>query len=153
MLRDADYQVQSSVIDALVQLADASAVPQLIELLGDDFDLARRAAVEVLNAVATPEAIQDLVRALGDEDWWVRARAADALGSLGGEKVVLAAAGLLQVGGELALDLLVVRGRLGGRHAPRQRQQRGRGDHHRDHPPNACHHAATVPPDVCPLRL
>jgi serine/threonine-protein kinase len=35
------------------------------------------------------------VRALRDEDWWVRVRAADALGSLGGDKVVEGVIGLL----------------------------------------------------------
>jgi serine/threonine-protein kinase len=49
-----------------------------------------------LNDVATADAIQDLVRALRDQDWWVRVRAADALGTLGGEKVVDAVMGLMR---------------------------------------------------------
>jgi serine/threonine-protein kinase len=70
-------------------------VPCLLDVLRDESEYVRRAAVEVLNQVATTEAIQDLVRAMRDEDWWVRVRAADALGTLGGEKVVDAVCHLL----------------------------------------------------------
>ena len=42
----------------------------------------------MLNQVVTTEAIKDLVSALRDADWWVRVRAADALGTLGGPKVI-----------------------------------------------------------------
>src|SRR5690349_2445098 len=87
-LRDQDIKVQTAAIEALVSLADVSAVPHLLDALKDDSEYVRRGAVEVLNEVITPEAIKDLVNALRDADWWVRARSADALGTLGGPKVV-----------------------------------------------------------------
>jgi serine/threonine-protein kinase len=52
--------------------------------------------------VITPEAIKDLVAALRDADWWVRARSADALGTLGGPKVVDAVLGLTKDPDEFA---------------------------------------------------
>lgn len=60
----------------------------LIEVLKDENEYARRAAVEVLNSIGTAKDIKHLLQAIKDDDWWVRTRAADALGKIGGPRVV-----------------------------------------------------------------
>jgi serine/threonine-protein kinase len=52
--------------------------------------------VEILNEVGSPSAIKDLLGALRDKDWWVRVRAADALGSIGGPAVIEAVLELIK---------------------------------------------------------
>ena len=56
----------------------------LIEVLKDENEYARRAAVEVLNSLGTSKDIKHLLQVIKDDDWWVRTRAADALGKIGG---------------------------------------------------------------------
>jgi HEAT repeat protein len=63
-------------------------IKYLIEILQDDSEYIRRAAVEVLNEIGDERAIKELLSAMRDEDWWVKVRAADALGSIGGPRVV-----------------------------------------------------------------
>jgi serine/threonine-protein kinase len=92
-LRDPDLHVQVAVVGALHELADVTAVPGLVNLLGDESEHVRRGAVEVLNR--SPRR-PSRICALRDADWWVRVRAADALGTLGGERVVAAATSLLR---------------------------------------------------------
>jgi serine/threonine-protein kinase len=60
----------------------------LIDILKDENENARRAAVEVLNEVGTAVSVKHLLAAIKDSDWWVRSRAADALGKIGGPKVI-----------------------------------------------------------------
>jgi serine/threonine-protein kinase len=60
----------------------------LIEILKDENENARRAAVEVLNEVGNANSVKHLLGSLKDSDWWVRSRAADALGKIGGPKVI-----------------------------------------------------------------
>ena len=60
----------------------------LIEVLKDENEYARRAAVEVLNHLGTARDIKHLLQVIKDDDWWVRTRAADALGKIGGPRVV-----------------------------------------------------------------
>ena len=60
----------------------------LIEVLKDENEYARRAAVEVLNHLGTAQDIKHLLQVIKDDDWWVRTRAADALGKIGGPRVV-----------------------------------------------------------------
>ena len=68
----------------------------LLDILQDESEYVRRAAVEVLNQVGNTSAIKDLLGALRDRDWWVRVRAADALGTIGGPKVVEAVLSLVK---------------------------------------------------------
>ena len=58
-----------------------------IEVLNDENEYARRAAVEVLNEIGTPQHVKYLLQSIKDDDWWVRSRAADALGKIGGPRV------------------------------------------------------------------
>jgi serine/threonine-protein kinase len=60
----------------------------LVDVLKDENEYARRAAVEVLNAVGTSKSVKFLLEVIADSDWWVRTRAADALGKIGGPRVV-----------------------------------------------------------------
>ena len=57
-------------------------------MLKDENEYARRAAVEVLNVVGTSKSVKYLLEVIADSDWWVRTRAADALGKIGGPRVV-----------------------------------------------------------------
>jgi serine/threonine-protein kinase len=60
----------------------------LVEVLRDESEDARRAAVEVLNGIADVSMLKYLLAALEDQDWWVRSRASDALAKIGGPKVM-----------------------------------------------------------------
>jgi HEAT repeat protein len=79
----------------MIKINDPRSVRQLLEILQDESEHARRAAVEVLNAIGDASAIKDLLQAMKDQDWWVRVRAADALGAIGGPKVIDAVMALL----------------------------------------------------------
>ena len=68
----------------------------LVEVLKDENEYARRAAVEVLNVVGTSKSVKYLLEVIADSDWWVRTRAADALGKIGGPKVVDAVLALIK---------------------------------------------------------
>jgi eukaryotic-like serine/threonine-protein kinase len=65
-------------------------------VLKDENEYARRAAVEVLNAVGTSKSVKYLLEVIADSDWWVRTRAADALGKIGGPRVVDAVLALIK---------------------------------------------------------
>ena len=68
----------------------------LVEILKDENEYARRAAVEVLNELGTPQHVKHLLQSIKDDDWWVRSRAADALGKIGGPRVIDAALELIR---------------------------------------------------------
>ena len=89
MLRDPEIEVQNKAVDVVVQ---APIIPDtikyLIDVLKDENEYARRAAVEVLNVVGTSKSVKYLLEVIADSDWWVRTRAADALGKIGGPRVV-----------------------------------------------------------------
>jgi HEAT repeat protein len=46
----------------------------------------------VLNVVGDESSVKYLLKAIRDTDWWVRSRAADALGKIGGPQVITAGA-------------------------------------------------------------
>src|SRR5437016_1420685 len=83
---------QAALFRTIGEIADGHAAPEtiryLIEVLKDENENARRAAVEVLNEVGNAQSVKYLLEALKDSDWWVRSRAADALGKIGGPKVI-----------------------------------------------------------------
>lgn len=85
---------------AVMNIADSSIVPKVVELLMVDSVNLRRAAVDILNGLKDPKTAGALVRALKDGDWWVREIATDALSSLGGEKISSMIMGLLNDGDE-----------------------------------------------------
>lgn len=96
VLRDPDLTVQSMAIDTIIQIDDPKSVHYLLDLFQDESEYVRRAAVEVLNGIAnTQNAMKELLGALRDKDWWVRVRAADALGKIGGPRIVEAILALL----------------------------------------------------------
>jgi eukaryotic-like serine/threonine-protein kinase len=72
----------------VVKANHPDTVKFLVEVLTDENEYARRAAVEVLNVIGNPNDVKYLLAVIADSDWWVRTRAADALGKIGGPKVV-----------------------------------------------------------------
>lgn len=85
---------------AVMNIADSSLVPKVVELLMVDSVNLRRAAVDILNGLKDPKTAGALVKALKDGDWWVREMATDALSALGGEKISSMIMGLLNDGDE-----------------------------------------------------
>src|SRR4029434_6831798 len=96
LLRDPDLTVQSKAIEAIIQINHPHTLRHILDLLQDESEYIRRAAVEVLNVVGTTEAIIDLLAPRGYQDWWVLCLAVDALGSIGGPRVVEAVMPLLK---------------------------------------------------------
>ena len=89
MLRDTEIEVQNKAVDVVVRANHPDTVK-------DENEYARRAAVEVLNAVGTSKSVKYLLEVIADSDWWVRTRAADALGKIGGPRVVDAVLALIK---------------------------------------------------------
>jgi HEAT repeat protein/tRNA A-37 threonylcarbamoyl transferase component Bud32 len=89
LLRDPEIDVQNKA-------NHPETITYLIDVLKDENEYARRAAVEVLNEIGTANTVKHLLEALKDSDWWVRSRAADALGKIGGPKVIEAVLQLVQ---------------------------------------------------------
>jgi serine/threonine-protein kinase len=90
LLLDPDVEVINKAIDVIVHFNDPETVKHLLPAMKADNEFARRAAVEVLNAIGTTNSVKELLEAVADEDWWVRSRASDALARIGGERVVSA---------------------------------------------------------------
>lgn len=88
LLADPDLEVQSTAVDLVVKMRHPGTLEQLVKVLKNESEFARRSAVEVLNEIAEPDTIKDLLNALEDGDWWVRSRASDALAKIGGPKVM-----------------------------------------------------------------
>ena len=55
MLRDPEIEVQNKAVDVVVKANHPDTVKYLVEVLKDENEYARRAAVEVLNAVGNSE--------------------------------------------------------------------------------------------------
>jgi len=97
MLKDSDIDIQNKAIDVVIKAKSPDTMKHLLEVLKDENENARRAAVEVLNALGTVKDIKYLLNAIKkDSDWWVRSRASDALGKIGGPRVVDAALELIR---------------------------------------------------------
>ena len=67
----------------------------MIELIRDEDEDVRRAAIEILNQTKDERAINFLIEATKDKDWWVSERAVDALAEIGSKKAVPALLDLL----------------------------------------------------------
>jgi twitching motility protein PilT len=83
-LRDEDWWVRESVMDALVEMSGAALTRCLVEYLSDPSDVIRRFAVGALQRIKDPKTLGALVRvAQSDPDWWAREQAIEAIASLG----------------------------------------------------------------------
>ena len=60
----------------------------MLGLINDKDETVRRSAVEILNTTKDERAVKHLIEATRDPDWWVRERAADALGEIGDVRAV-----------------------------------------------------------------
>ncbi|MBF8292719.1 MAG: hypothetical protein HW392_1546 [Steroidobacteraceae bacterium] len=95
-LKDPNKLVRSAALQALAAMEGPVDPAQVAPLLRDsDLDVQKRAAVEVLNVVGDESSVRYLLQAIKDADWWVRSRAADALGKIGGPQVISAAIALV----------------------------------------------------------
>jgi eukaryotic-like serine/threonine-protein kinase len=85
----------------------------VLQLVRDENENIRRAAIEILNQTRDERAVDHLMAATQDADWWVRERAADALAEIGSAKALPALARMLD--GDLRSIPAAVRamGRLG----------------------------------------
>jgi HEAT repeat protein len=99
-VKSEDMVLRQMSTAAVMNIADSSLVPKVVELLMVDSVNLRRAAVDILNGLKDPKTAGALVKALKDGDWWVREMATDALSALGGEKISSMIMGLLNDGDE-----------------------------------------------------
>lgn len=106
-----DFRLRLLVLETLVQVNPALAIPHLITALHDQADRVRLAVVRLAKAVRL---VDPLLAALGNEDWLIRCQAATALGTLGDTRAVepLMAA-LADVRGEVREDVARALGILG----------------------------------------
>ncbi len=68
--------------------AGPRVVDAVIELIRDEDEDVRRAAIEILNQTKDERAVNFLIEATKDKDWWVSERAVDALAEIGSKKAV-----------------------------------------------------------------
>ncbi len=88
-LRDEDWWVRERVGDVLVEIAAASILRPVAQLLSEADPLLRRFGADMLKRLKSPAALGTLVRAAGsDADWWVREGAVEALGGIGDPRVI-----------------------------------------------------------------
>ncbi len=57
MLRDPEIEVQNKAVDVVVHANHPETVKYLVDVLKDENEYARRAAVEVLNVVGTSKSV------------------------------------------------------------------------------------------------
>ena len=89
MLRDEDWWVRERVMDALVEMAGKQLTVHMVQMLGDEKDVMRRFAVDVLGRLKDEKALGALIQtAREDTDWWAREKAVDAIASLGDQRAV-----------------------------------------------------------------
>jgi eukaryotic-like serine/threonine-protein kinase len=87
--------VRTRAADALGKIGGPRVVDAVIELIRDEDEEVRRAAIEILNQTKDERAINFLIEATKDKDWWVSERAVDALAEIGSKKAVPALMDLL----------------------------------------------------------
>lgn len=83
MLRDPELKIRTKSKEILIQAHDAQTVHHLAELLQDESATVRQRAVEVLNAAHDRLPLRPLLAALQGREWWAKARAFDALCTVG----------------------------------------------------------------------
>src|SRR6267154_177636 len=140
LLRDPEIDVLNRAIDVVIKANHPETIRYLIEVLKDENENARRAAVEVLNEIDAvlqlvrdkdedirraaieilnqtkdERAVESLIHATRDSDWWVSERAVDALAEIGSKRAVPRLLEMLQTPGSGKALPIVVRalGKLG----------------------------------------
>src|SRR6266404_727785 len=140
LLRDPEIDVLNRAIDVVIKANHPDTIRYLIEVLKDENENARRAAVEVLkvidavlqlvrdkdedirraaieilNQTKDERAVESLIHATRDSDWWVSERAVDALAEIGSKRAVPRLLEMLQTPGSGKALPIVVRalGKLG----------------------------------------
>jgi serine/threonine-protein kinase len=86
----------------------------VLELIRDENENIRRSAIEILNQTKDERAVRHLIDAVRDDDWWVRERAADALGEIGDREAVPALFTMLEGDARSVPAAIRALGRLGG---------------------------------------
>lgn len=88
LLLDNNLEVQEKAVDVIVHMNRPDTAEHLLPAMKSENEFSRRNAVEVLNEIGTSDSVKFLLDAVcQDDDWWVRSRATDALGRIGGERV------------------------------------------------------------------
>ena len=86
-LRDPRQPIQEAASETLCKIVSAStSVPVLVRALEASSRDVRKISIEALWKIGTPDAVSGLLKALDDPDWYLRSRAADALGDIGSPK-------------------------------------------------------------------
>ena len=75
--------MRSRAADALAKIGGPRVIEAALELIRDQDEDVRRAAIEILNQTKDERAVGYLIEATHDTDWWVRERAVDALAEIG----------------------------------------------------------------------
>jgi len=78
-----------------------------LELIRDQDEDVRRAAIEILNQTKDERAVGYLIEATRDNDWWVRERAVDALAEIGSPRALPTLLDLLSTRDERSLPTIV----------------------------------------------
>jgi HEAT repeat protein len=78
-----DKDVRRVACEALGEIGDASAVPVLIEAVGDEYEDVRWTACGALEEIGDASAVPALIKALGDWNKTVRTTAGEALKKIG----------------------------------------------------------------------
>jgi serine/threonine-protein kinase len=88
LLLDNNLEVQEKAVDVIVKMNHPDTAQYLLPAMKSENEFSRRNAVEVLNEIGNSDSVKFLLDAVcQDDDWWVRSRATDALGRIGGDRV------------------------------------------------------------------
>lgn len=88
LLLDNNLEVQEKAVEVIIQMNHPDTAQHLLPAMKSENEFSRRNAVEVLNEIGNSGSVKFLLDAVcQDDDWWVRSRATDALGRIGGERV------------------------------------------------------------------
>ena len=109
--------MRTRAADALAKIGGPRVVDAVLELIRDEDEDVRRAAIEILNQTKDERAVNYLIEATKDKDWWVSERAVDALAEIGSKKAVPALLELLRRGDTRSLPTVRARARQARRRA------------------------------------
>ena len=104
-LKDGNWIVRESAVEALGEIRDGRAVEPLVKTLKDADDDVREGAAEALGKIKDRRAVEPLIEALKDEDDDVRRAAAEALGRIGDGRAVGALENVLRKGGKAVVRI------------------------------------------------
>ncbi len=117
-IRDEDWWVRESVMDALVAMGGTQIAQHFIAYLTDESDVVRRFAVDVLARLKEKSALPALLKvSANDADWWVRERAVEAIATLRDERTVPHLASLIKRVPDMHLVVLQAIESMNGRAA------------------------------------